>query len=75
MKIEELTAKIEDRIFDLRERGLQKVEQVAALATDTETFEVAQIKQLCDEIHIILNQVEILQEFVDPIEPDTSISD
>lgn len=65
MKNEELADKMANRIFDLKEQIFQKNEEVAALATSEKRFDIVRIEQLCDEVNVILNQIEILQEFVD----------
>jgi len=65
MKNEELAEKMANRIFDLKEQIFQKNEEVAALATSDKMFNIVRIKQLCDEVNVILNQIEILQEYVD----------
>lgn len=65
MKNEELANKMMDRITELKDQIFRKNEQVAILTTSDNSFDIVRIKQLCDEVNIILNQIEILQEFVD----------
>jgi hypothetical protein len=73
MKNSELAERMMDRITDLNEQIFQKNEQVATLATTNQSFNIVRIKELCDEVNIILNQIEILQEFIDlQVGPDIS---
>lgn len=66
MKNSELADRMMDRITELKDQIFQKNEQVAALATSDKSFDIVRIRQLCDEVNIILNQIDILQEFVNP---------
>ena len=77
MKSEELADKMVNKITDLKDQIFQKNEEVAALATSEKSFDIGRIKRLCDEVNTILNQIEILQEFVDmQFGPDiTKLSD
>jgi hypothetical protein len=65
MKSEELADKMLERIEDLKDQIDQKQEEVAKLATSTNSFDIGQITRLCDHVDILCCQIEILQEFVD----------
>ena len=74
MSNEELADKMMDRITELEGQIFRKNEQVAILATSDNSFDIVRIKQLCDEVNVIINQIKILQEFVDlQVGPDITM--
>ena len=64
MKNELLTDQMIDRIEDLKDQIFKNQDEVAAIAS-SDKFDIGRIKQLCDQTNIILNQIEIIQQFID----------
>ena len=66
MKIETTSDGILNKIDELKDAVFDRIDEVKAMVKSDDQFDGPKIIKKCQQINTLLNQIEVLKEFINP---------